>query len=129
MKKIFILVLMAIMTTSFAHAFPMVAKRCVGADIKKENLSLVLSILQKNHLKYRVIKHPDWNHEPGTDYRVIVKAHSEMKIEDGKINRYIGSQLTSLMNSEIMHDFGIEFRRTMEGQCQEIENKGDLTTL
>lgn len=96
------------------YAAPVIGKTCSGADVSKENLGVVIALLNKNGLNYTVVKKRD-------SYRVVAKAANGL--------RYINKKLSALNGSEIMSDLGINFRRTSEGECFDQAKIEDLSEL
>lgn len=104
MKKLLLTIVTATLlsTSTYAVTFE---NACVDANIKKEDLGLVMGILNKNGLSYRVVK----DRSNGT-YNVIAKARSGL-------GKNINSKLLNLESLEILKEEGIDFSRSTEGRC------------
>lgn len=87
---------------------------CVDADVKKENLALVMGVLNKNSVGYRITKIND-----GT-YNVVARARSGL-------GDNINSKLISLTGLDLLAEEGIKFSRTVEGRC--LGDAEDVTKL
>lgn len=96
-------------------AFSM-SPRCAKAEVQKENLGLVMSLLNKNGVKYSVTT------RRYAGYTVIAKAN-KMR------SKYMDNSIVNLVRSPMMRNLGIQFRKLDMRRCQELKMKKDISEI
>lgn len=111
MKKL--LCLMLVIGTMSAFSM---SNRCAQASVQKEDLGVVMSVLNKNHLKYSVMK------KSYSAYSIVVRAKNST-------SRHIDMSVSKVIKSKMMTDMGVRFRRLDMRACDELAKEIDLSLI
>lgn len=112
MKKLLCLVLVVGSMSAFS-----MSNKCAKASVQKENLGVVMGVLNKNSMKYSVSK------DSYSVYSVVVRSK-------GSYSRHVDRSVARVMSSKMMKEMGIRFRKLSSRECSEIAtNVLDLSKL
>lgn len=116
MKKAILVLALLSSVSSFAQTFPnprFVGKRCAKAQVSAQNLGLVLAVLQRAEVEYKVTRE-------NSNYGVTARGPN--------ITR---GQISSLLQNTLLIEQGIEFRATttFPAKCEGFEALSDQSAI